>query len=199
MAIRLRVSLTAPGMSQLVLVQWLLASVLIAALSAAAGIWWHSQTLAEQIQHLERELSAIQDRNRQLRTEALQAGLDLSEARMSELPQEIDFAQQLQRLEGFSWTQFLNDLESAVPATVSLDSVVLNFKDSSIALRGTAKTLDDLNEFVENLEAHQAFHEVVLSRHAAQAVNERKRIDGRRVIVFSLTVLYERTNTVSRR
>ncbi|RMH31537.1 MAG: hypothetical protein D6690_15425 [Nitrospirae bacterium] len=196
MAVSLRVSLAAPGMSRLRFVQWLLACILVAALGATTTFWWTSQTVTAQIRQIEHNLDALRARNQRMRAQAVQTGWDLSEARLRQLPQEIDFARQLQRLESFSWTQFLNDLESAVPANVSLESVVLNFTDSSIALRGMTKTLTDLERLVERLEDHPAFDEVVLSQHAVKTISSRKKVNHRQVIAFSLTVRYERGRNV---
>ena len=100
----------------------------------------------------------------------------------------MTFAKTIRTHQRFSWTQFLNDLEATVPEKISMDSVTLNFKDATIALQGSAATLNDLNRFVDELENHRAFHHVVLSRHSHKS---KKKDKQHKYVVFTMKVSYE--------
>ena len=99
------------------------------------------------------------------------------------------------------------DLEEAVPPRVSISSVTLNFKESTILLNGAVRTLPDLAAIVNSLESHSKFRKVVLSQHRVQASPTsgpteasqpggadatKKTIEkeGSRQVHFSLTVAY---------
>jgi Tfp pilus assembly protein PilN len=122
----------------------------------------------------------------------LQAGFDLSEARQQALPREVGFAKQLADQRAFSWTRMLSDLEEAVPPSVSLGSVALTPRESIVTLNGSALTLKDVTAFVNALENHRAFRDVVLSQHR---VKESTKEEGhhyrqRPAVEFTLTVTY---------
>ena len=185
---RLHLALTAPGLSTVALTQWFLTLFAIACLMITALTWWSGQQINTEIIQSEQDITQLQAQNHQLTNQAASKGIDLSERTIQALPQEIIFAKQIRQLQSFSWTQFLNDLEAAVPKKVSMDSVILNFKDASISLSGSASTLNDLNNLVNGLEAHPAFHYVVLSQHAHKT--KRKNKDQKHV-AFTMTVSYQ--------
>ncbi len=175
--------------------QWGMALVIVGAAVSAGWFWWDSQTLEDEAIHYERARERVQAINRQFVEQARLAGINLSEARINSLPREVAFANQLLEKRAFSWTRFLSDLEDAVPLRISISSVTLNFKDSTITLNGAALTLKDLTALVATLENHPAFKEVVLSQHRLQedeaeagptAIGKEKV----RTIDFSLSVAY---------
>jgi Tfp pilus assembly protein PilN len=64
----------------------------------------------------------------------------------------------------FSWTELLNRLEKTLPGDVRLTAVVPSQnRDEGIALSITvvARGVDDINEFIENLEATGTFADVL--------------------------------------
>ncbi len=184
---RTHLSLTAQGMDSLHLVQWGLTLVSVGCFTLAGCIWWYAQGLVQENWEVEKQANQLRERDQQLTMNAASQGIDLSYARLQALPKEVLFAKQVRQQLGFSWTQFLNDLESAVPAKVSMDSVKVNFVNGSLVLNGSAKTLDDINQLVDGLEAHPSFKHVVLSQHAYK---QKKKRDKKRFIVFILTVEY---------
>ena len=184
---RLHLSLTDPGIGTLGLVQWGLTLLIVGSLAIAGYIVWYTGELTDEITYLEQGLTQIQASNHQLMSQAASKGFDLSNSRIQALPKEVAFARQIRKQQSFSWTRFLNDLEATVPPKVSMDSVVLNFKEGSIALSGTSATLKDLNSLVNRLETHPAFHHVVLSRHALKNMGKNKK---KRFLQFTMTVGY---------
>ncbi|GJL64682.1 MAG: hypothetical protein NPIRA04_33360 [Nitrospirales bacterium] len=185
---RTHLSLAAPGMDGLLLAQRGLIVLTIACAIIAGGIWWISQEIDRERSEFIQKTNELRLMNQQMISNASSRGIDLSDERIQALPQEIVFAKQIRKQLGFSWTQFLNDLESTVPDTIAMESVKVNFKEASIALSGSAKTLTDINGLVDQLEAHPSFHHVVLSQTAQK---QSKKQHNASFVMFTLTVLYE--------
>ena len=184
---RLHLSFIAPGINRLYLTQWTLTILTVGCLALTGGIWWYGHSLEVQTASLQDRIAELQLTNQQMMVKAGSQGFDLSDRRRQELPKEVTFAQEIRAHQSFSWTQFLNDLESAVPEKISMESVMLNFKDATIALQGSAATLADLNLFVNGLENHRAFHHVVLSRHSHKAKKEN---ESHKYVTFTMKVSY---------
>ena len=185
---RIRVSLAAPGMDGLLLTQWGLTLLTVGCLCITGVIWWFSQALEQQSVQFQEQAHELKASNQQLIMKASTQGIDLSETRIQALPKEIKFAKQIRKQLGFSWTQFLNDLESTVPPNIAMETVKVNFKEASIALNGSAKSLDDINQLVDRIEAHPSFHNTVLSQHAHK---RKKKSSTKKLVLFTLSVLYE--------
>ncbi|MDA2910601.1 PilN domain-containing protein [Nitrospiraceae bacterium AH_259_D15_M11_P09] len=162
---RLHLALTAHGFGVLRAAQWAMAVVILGSLLSAGWLWQDSRDLEEQAIRYERAAERLHDRNRQFATYARQEGFDVSEQRNQALAREVAFANTLIEKRGFSWTRFLGDLEETVRPQVSIASVKLDFQGSTITLAGSALTLKDLTAFVNTLENHVSFQNVVLSQH----------------------------------
>ncbi|MGH7167365.1 MAG: PilN domain-containing protein, partial [Nitrospiraceae bacterium] len=165
--------------------QWIMALLIAGALSLAAWSWWHSRTLEADAAQYEVAAERVEEMNRHFVKEAARAGVDLADERLKALPREVAFTNQLLEQRAFSWTRFLNDLEEAVPPSVSIGSITVNFKDSLIALNGTARSLKDLTGLVNGLEGHAAFRNVVLSQHTFRETEGPR--DGSGMLEFTLT------------
>lgn len=65
----------------------------------------------------------------------------------------------------FSWTEFFNQIESTMPPDVMLTSVRPSFKDgiTSVTMVVLGRRADDVDEFMEKLEATGSFEDVVPS------------------------------------
>ena len=189
---RVHISLKAPGMKSLVITQWVLISLTIGCVSLSVGLWWYGRDLDTQTTDFQMRIAELEQTNQQMMVKANSQGFDLSDRRRQELPKEVSFAKEIRTHQSFSWTQFLNDLEATVPEKISMDSVTLNFKDSSIALQGSAATLNDLNMFVDGLENHRAFHHVVVSRHSHKSKKKDKK---HKYVIFTMKVSYEPIRT----
>ena len=183
----LMISLTPPGIRTIQWIQWGLTFLTGALLLWSTWIWLESHTLRDRIAHYEAAVKRGQQINQQYIQQLQREGFDLSKSRQQTLPKEVAFAKRLRMQQAFSWTRFLSDLETAVPPRISMASVSLNFKNGSIALGGSAEALKDLMSFVEKLEAHPAFHNVVLSKHFEKTKGGKNKIP---YIVFNMTVSY---------
>jgi len=153
------------------------------------GLWWETQQIESAIRQDEEAISQIMATSRQFRKQAEAKGYNLSDQWIQTLPKHVAFAEDLATHQKFSWTQLLNDLETSVPANISMESVTLDFRNSSIALSGAALTLEDLSALVNGLEQHPAFQHLVLSNHKLQKKKDQTRKFD--FIAFSLTVTYQ--------
>ena len=196
---RLHLELPAQGFKVLRVAQWALVLITAGSLSITVWMLGNSHVLESDALRFAHATVRLEAANRVFAAEAKQVGLDLSEARNKGLIGEVAFANQLIKKQGFSWTRFLSDLEEAVQPQISIASVNLNFKGSTITLDGEALTLKDLTALVHGLESHPAFHHVVLSRHRIQDDAQSGQKPGRqtlrrrptRTVKFTLAVTYE--------
>jgi Tfp pilus assembly protein PilN len=162
-------SFSAKGFDLLRWAQWGMAVVIFVSLGYAGWLWWDSQDLSQQAQDYEVAANRLDAANQGYRLQARQAGIDVSDQRTKNVNREVNFLKQLTQKRNFSWTRLLSDLEEAVPPRVSISSVTLNFSDSRISVTGSAQALKHLTEFVDKLEQHGSFSNVVLSQHQLSA------------------------------
>jgi Tfp pilus assembly protein PilN len=176
--------------------QWGLSLLAVAAAGIAAWAWWASLDLTEEAYRYQQAAERVQRSAQQLVADSKVVGLELSDKQTGILAREASFANQLLEKRAFSRTRFLGDLESTLPPRISIGSVALNFKDSTITLNGAARTFKDLTTFVDGLERHPAFSNVVLSNHRIkESKDERKHgaapDSGIQTVEFTLTVIYQ--------
>jgi Tfp pilus assembly protein PilN len=103
--------------------------------------------------------------NRQFEAQLAREGLSLPGDQIALVQGKIAFANLLSEKRAFSWTRLLSELEETVPANVSIGSVKLDFQQSNIVVDGVARSLQDVNVFVQTLQTHQAFQKAVLAKH----------------------------------
>jgi len=159
----------AKGFDLLRRAQWGLVAVIVVSLSSAGWMWWDSRELSRQALEYEAAADRLDASNEGFRIQARQAGIDVSNERTKNVTREVAFMKQLAQKRNFSWTRLLSDLEEAVPPRVSIASVTLNFSDARISVTGSAQSLKNLTEFVDRLEQHGSFSNVVLSQHQLAA------------------------------
>lgn len=174
------------------LVQWTLATVVAGSIVATGWLWWDSQAVDGHAVRYEMAAARIQEANRTFAQESLRAGFDLSESRRKVLAQEVSFSKRVAEQHAFSWTQMLSALEETVPPRVSINSVALASNEAVISLNGTALALVDVTTFVNALESHRAFRNVVLSQHRIKepVKDGESHAPSRQTVEFTLTVTY---------
>jgi len=189
---KLHHSLAAPGLAVVRLVQWGLATVVVSSIAVTGWLWWDSRAVEEHAVRYEMAAARMQDANRMFAQASLRAGFDLSESRRKMLAQEISFSKRVAEQHAFSWTHMLSALEETVPPRVSINSVVLAPKEAVISLSGSALALADVTAFVNALENHRAFRNVVLSQHRIkESVKDgESHTPSRPTVEFMLTVTY---------
>ena len=181
------INLSAPGANYLRLAQFGLTLLTAGALTLTASFWWIGSTLNQQIDVLEHQVTTVKLANEQLVAQAKTAGLDLSQQAIRNIPPQVTFVKQVRERVGFSWTQLLTDLETAIPADITMSSVSLDEKTDTILLQGSAPSLPDLTRLIHQLDKHRAFQNVMLSQHTSK---NKKDEQGGPHIVFSLTASY---------
>ena len=193
-----RLNLTVPvkGFMVLYAMQWVLYAVIVGALGATGWLWWSARELDEAAVQYEEATQRIATSNHQYAAQSLRAGFDVSEPRLKTLGRDVTFINQLLEKRAFSWTRLLTDLEATVPLKVSVTSVTMNFRDSSLLLNGSALTIKDITGFSDSLEAHPSFRNVILSNYQVRESHGQDRgknnpDDGLRGVDFTLTVTYK--------
>jgi Tfp pilus assembly protein PilN len=183
----MHLNLSAPGTNYLHLTQFGLILLMVGALTLTGSFWWLGTTLNQQIDIIEDQAATVKIANEQLVAQAKTAGLDLSNQAIRNIPPQVTFVKQIRERVGFSWTQLLSDLETAIPPHITMNSVSLDEKTDTILLQGSAASLPDLNRLIHQLDKHPAFQNVMLSQHASK---NKKEEQGDSHIVFSLKASY---------
>lgn len=100
---------------------------------------------------------------RRLTEEARRIRAGIDQAALKATAEAADGANQLIDQRTFSWTAFFNHIEDTLPADVMLTAVRPQFaKDHSIVqMTVLGRQTEDLDEFMLNLEATGAFHNVL--------------------------------------
>ncbi len=182
--------------------QWSLFAVLLGLLILAG--WWKvdSQSLEETAERYDAAARRAMSLNESFAAQMKRDGFLLTPDQISAARIDVGFANQLTEKRTFSWTRLLSDLEEAVPSKVSIASIKLNLQESAVVLEGMAQRLQDLNQFVHQLQQHRAFRQAVLSKHevrhetagtvghgVSQSVTDGE-APPRQVVEYSLTVVY---------
>ncbi|MDR4461735.1 MAG: PilN domain-containing protein [Nitrospirales bacterium] len=185
---RVHRNLSAPGIPLLQLSQFGLTLITAGALALTASFWWQGDSLYAQIDILEDQAASVEAANQQLVSQARGAEIDLSHQAIRSIPSKITFVKQVRERVGFSWTQLLTDLETAIPPNITVNSVSLDEKTDTILLQGSAASLPDLNRLIHQLDKHAAFQNVLLSQHSTKATKDDQSVS---YSVFTLTVTYD--------
>jgi hypothetical protein len=135
---------------------------------------------------LRAEIDRVRQQDQGLVAEALQEGIDLSEAALRHLPTEVALANQLLEKRLFSWTKFLTGLEQALPPRLALNSVRLDIGGTTVRLSGTAMGLEDITAFTVGLQDHPLFKDPVLAQH---------RVGTNGLVEFDVTLQYRQERT----
>jgi type IV pilus assembly protein PilN len=129
-----------------------------------AGAWQVQTYLAYQGEDRDLKEShlKVEESQRNLEKELRNQGMDTSEAGVSAFTTKISILNELIVYKAFSWTLFLNELESAVPDNIAVTRLQPKLPEGMITLTGKAISLKDLTKLVIRLEDSQAFGEVFL-------------------------------------
>jgi len=191
---RVHINLSAPGLNHLRLAQLGLKLLTVGGLAVTIYFWWASTTLHKKIDAVADQTYTITTHTKQVVDQGKTTGIDLSDHAIQKIPQHISFVKQVRERVGFSWTQLLTDLESAVPKSLMMSTVSLDEKTNTVLLNGSAESLQDLTRLIHQLEKHQAFHDVILTQHAKK---KRPGTTNQSFIVFSMKVSYDPTYPLS--
>lgn len=189
-------SFSAHGFGVLRAAQAAMGLVVVSAIVNSGWHLWETYVLEQAAMPYESATQRMADATHVYVKQAQLAGYDLSDGRLKGIEKEIAFTNQLLANRAFSWTQFLTDLEEAVPSNVSIASVGLSFSRDGVAtisLTGSSLTLRDLTALTNDLEKHPAFQSVVLSHHQTLPPEFREPVaarQGEEPVGFALTAMY---------
>ena len=191
---RVHINLSAPGLNHLTLAQFGLKLLTFGGLAVTISLLWVSTTLHKKIDAVADQIYTINTHTRQVVDQGKTTGIDLSDQAIQKIPQHISFVKQVRERVGFSWTQLLTDLESAVPKSLMMRTVSLDEKTNTVLLNGSTQSLQDLTRLIHQLEKHRAFHDVILTQHAKK---KKQGTTNQALVVFSMKVSYDPTYPLS--
>ena len=187
----LSLPLTAAGLDGVHYLQTILAGLSVLFFLTAVWLWHDTQSIEDRVLDQETTIAQTNQTYRRFLRQSAAEGFDLSAARIETLPQEVTFAHHVVQHQKFSWTQLLNDLERITSHRIAMESIVSDNRKSSLALSGTALTLQDLLAFVDTLKDHPSFHRVEIVNHKMQRRPQNVDAGPATYIGFSLNVTYE--------
>ncbi len=158
-------SVTPTAITILRVMQWM-AVVLCCASLAVAFTWWNDSVVMEETAtHLDKAVQRLNQANTSRAERMTRERLTLSADQIATITRDVRFVNQLAEKRAFSWSRLLADLETTIPPHMALRTVQLNFQDSTVALHGSAASLQDIHTFMTNLEHHAAFRHAALASH----------------------------------
>jgi len=133
--------------------------VLLLALNLVFYLRTRSQTrhLHERLAVFDRELAGGQEKGGRFSPEAYEKML-----------QDIAFANEILVKDSFRWTALLDRLEEVVPAKVIIRGIQPDYKTSSLNLTGTARRVEDLKRFLDNLIESSTFSDAYLLQQSRE-------------------------------
>lgn len=196
----LRLAMAPPIVLTLHILQWSLIGLTVLSVGLIGWWWQESRDVDALAERYETATARTDAFNRQFEAQLAREGLTLPEDQIALVKGKIAFANLLSDKRAFSWTRLLSELEETVPANVSIGSVRLDFRQSNITVNGLAKSLQDVNVFVQTLQTHRAFQKAVLANHQVRKGREGGTvtlsneggmgIPGQGIVEFTLAVGY---------
>lgn len=120
-----------------------------------------------------------------------QLGIDsatqpVSDAEFNAQLKMIRFSNQVIARDSYRWTELLGQLEQVTLNNIRITSIHPLYKEERIALKGEARRVEDLQDFLNTLEESPFFYDILLLSQAEQELST----DGSKsnVIAFSLKV-----------
>ena len=94
---------------------------------------------------------------------------------------------QILEASAFSWIGLLVELERSVPPGVTLSEIRPDLASGKVALRGEARTFEDLTKLLNGLEQRTGFRDVFLLRQTAR----KSAAGGSEVLEFAVNLIYQ--------
>jgi Tfp pilus assembly protein PilN len=137
-----------------------LAGVVVLALTAFNAL--RIVTLSRQNTELSAVIRRDQDEAQRLSREAQRIRAGINQNELEATARAAAVANSLIDQRTFSWTEFFNHIEETLPPDVMLTSVRPSFNDNVTTIQMTVlgRRSEDLDEFIEKLEATGAFEDV---------------------------------------
>jgi len=150
-------SVTPAAITILRVMQWMAVVVFCASLAVAFKWWNDSGVMEETATHLDGVVQRLNHANASRSEGMTRERLTLSVDQIATIKRDVRFVNQLAEKRTFSWSRLLADLETTIPPHMALRTVQLNFQDSTVALHGSAASLQDIHTFMTNLEHQRRF------------------------------------------
>jgi Tfp pilus assembly protein PilN len=120
-------------------------------------------SLSNQNTDLSSRVSSDRAEAQRLRSEAAAIRRGINQAELKTIVTAAQEANMLIDQRTFSWTEFFNHIEETLPADVMLTEVKPSFQEDQtiISMGVLARRPEDVNDFIEKLEATRAFEQVL--------------------------------------
>jgi hypothetical protein len=160
-------------------------AILVVVLAIQLAVWSaqrrEAQVVEARLSEMEGALHRHQEEARAVRARIPAETVKQYEAKVAAYNQILEAS-------AFSWIGLLVELERSVPPGVTLSEIRPDLASGKVALRGEARTFEDLTKLLNGLEQRTGFRDVFLLRQAA-----RKSAGGEpEVLEFSVNLISQR-------
>jgi Tfp pilus assembly protein PilN len=142
------------------------------------------QGVAPRLAKMEAEIRRRQEEVRAARTAVPAEAVKRYEAKVAAF-------NQILAASAFSWTGLLAELERSVPPGVFLSEIHPDLATGHVALRGDARSFDDLSRMLHTLGEQAAFRDVYLLRQSVR----RPAPGAPETLEFAVTFIYKKERT----
>jgi hypothetical protein len=157
---------------------------LLLLLAGQLGLWAdmrrETQATGGRLASVDAEVRRLQDEVRAVRAAIPAEALKQYEARVAAYNQILEAS-------AFSWIGLLAELERSVPPGVVLGEILPDPPTGRVALRGTARTFEELTLLLRGLEERTVFRDVFLLRQSVKKPTE----GGAETLEFSVSLVYK--------
>lgn len=161
------------------------AVILVLLLVGQIGLWVtvrrEAQAVAPRLAKMEAEFRRQQEEFRASRAAVPPEAVKRYEAKVAVFNRILEAS-------AFSWTGLLAELERSIPPGVTLKDISPDLATGRVALRGAARSFDDLSRMLHTLGEQPAFHDVFLLRQSATKPTPGVPAGG---LDFSVTLTYK--------
>jgi hypothetical protein len=161
-------------------------AVVLAVLLAVQLVLWVG--LQRETQATGARLASMDTEIRRLQKEVRAARAAIPAEEMKQYEARVAAYNQILEASTFSWIGLLVELERSVPPGVVLGEIQPDPGTGRVALRGTARTFEELTLLLRGLEERTVFHDVYLMR---QAVKKPLTGSGPELLEFSVNLVYK--------
>lgn len=140
-------------------------AILIGALAIQLAVW---STQRREVQVVEARLGEMEGALRRHQEEARVVRARVPAEAVKQYEAKVAAYNQILEASAFSWIGLLVELERSVPPGVTLSEIRPDLASGKVALRGDARTFEDLTKLLNGLEQRTGFRDVFLLRQTAR-------------------------------
>jgi hypothetical protein len=159
-------------------------ALLVLALAAQLILW---TTQRRENQAVEARLAVMEAEFRQHQSQAQTVLGRIPSETVKQYETKVAAYNQILEASAFSWIGLLVELERSMPPGVTVNSIQPDLSSGKVALRGEARTFEDISKLLRGLEQRATFRDVFLLHQTTR----KPAGGGTEMVDFSIILVYE--------